>query len=91
MHSRSALNLREGSGKIRSAQLDNESGANAFRRLALPISFGLSHVLLALRCTAQGASDAIAFSDGIDAVCFRWLDRFPLARIFRQLAEAFST
>jgi len=63
--------LRKGSGKIRSAHLDNESDKNAFRRLALPTSFGLSRVFLTLRCSAQGASDATAFGDGIDAIYFR--------------------
>jgi hypothetical protein len=63
--------LREGSDKIRSAHLDNESDKNAFRRLALPMSFGPSHVFLTLRCSAQGASEAISFSDGIDAIYFR--------------------
>jgi hypothetical protein len=43
----------------------------ANQRLALPMSFGLSHVFLTLRCSAQGASDAIAVCDGTDAIYFR--------------------
>jgi hypothetical protein len=72
VHSRSALNV-SAKAVVRFVRLnlDNESDKNAFRRLALPMSFGLSHVFLTLRCSAQGASDAIAFSDRIDAIYFR--------------------
>ena len=72
VHSRSALTV-SAKAVVRFVRLnlDNESDKNAFRRLALPMSFGLSHVFLTLRCSAQGASDAIAFSDGIDAIYFR--------------------
>ena len=71
VHSRSALNV-SAKAVVRFVRLnlENESDKNAFR-LALPMSFGLSHVFLTLRCSAQGASDAIAFSDGIDVIYFR--------------------
>ena len=64
-------NLREGTGKIRSSHLDNESDQNPFRRLSLPMSFGLSHVFLASPYSAQDANDAITFSDGMDPIYFR--------------------
>ncbi len=71
-HSRSALSV-SAKAVVRFVRLnlDNESDKNAFRRRALPMSFGLSHLLLTLPGSAQGASDAIAFSDGIDAIYFR--------------------
>jgi hypothetical protein len=63
-------NLREVTGKIRPSHLDNESNQNPFRRLALPTSFGLSHVFLTAPYSAQDASDAITFSDGMDPIYF---------------------
>jgi hypothetical protein len=35
------------------------------------MSFGLAHVFLTLPSSAENASDAITFSDGIDAIYFR--------------------
>jgi hypothetical protein len=72
VHSRSALNV-SAKAVVRFVRLnlDNESDKNAFRRLALPMTFGLWHVFLTRRCSTQGASDAIAFSHGIDVIYFR--------------------
>jgi hypothetical protein len=71
-HSRGGLKV-SAKAVVRLARfiLASESDKIAFRRRALLMSFGLSHVLLTLPGSAQGASDAFTFSDGIDAIYLR--------------------